>query len=170
LTSGRPARCSKGSPVVHRNVIEQIDDFGQQSGAGNPEPGVAHVMCIRRAVTAEVTKEREYVFVHHLEHLGRGEVLEMRPAVVVVRPALFVRPLGEDALLHRLLQALGLLLLKRLEVVEPADEQQIGDLLDYLQRVRDPARRERIRDLVNLPLDVSRKLFFLRFVSRRVLA
>src|SRR6185312_13112221 len=46
----------------------------------------------------------------------------------------------EDAALYRLLQPIGLVFLQRLQVVEAADEQQVGDLLDHLQRIGDTAR------------------------------
>ena len=48
------------------------------------------------------------------------------------------------------LSRVGLVLLERLQVVEPADEEQVGDLLDHLQRVGDAAGPEGIPDLVDL--------------------
>jgi hypothetical protein len=41
------------------------------------------------------------------------------------------------------------------QVVQAADEQQVGDLLDHLQRVGDAAGPEGIPDLVDLVLDVA---------------
>jgi hypothetical protein len=41
------------------------------------------------------------------------------------------------------------------QVVEAADEEQVGDLLDHLQRVRDAAGPEGVPDAVDLVLDVA---------------
>ena len=50
----------------------------------------------------------------------------------------------------------GLLLGQRLDVVEAADEQQVGDLLDDLQRVADAAGPEGVPDAVDLALQLTR--------------
>lgn len=44
---------------------------------------------------------------------------------------------------------------KRVQVVQPADEQQIGDLLDDLQWVGDATGPERIPDPVDLALELA---------------
>jgi hypothetical protein len=82
------------------------------------------------------------VLADHGEHLGRGKVLEVRPAKVVVGAALRVFALREDPPLHRLLEPVRFVFLQRVQVVQPPDEEQVGDLLDDLQWVRDAARPE----------------------------
>ena len=49
----------------------------------------------------------------------------------------------------------GLVLLERLQVVEAADEQQVGDLLDDLERVGDAAGPEGVPDAVDLALELT---------------
>ena len=61
----------------------------------------------------------------------------------------------EDSPLHRLLEPVGLVLLQRVHVVEPPDEQQVGNLLHHLQRVRDAAGPKCVPDAVDLCLDVA---------------
>ena len=97
----------------------------------------------------------EDVLPHHRERLARGEVLEARPAEVLVGPTPGILAFREDPPLHRFLEPIGLVLLQRMHVVEPPEKQQVGDLLDHLQRVRDTAGPERVPDLVNLGLDVA---------------
>src|SRR3546814_17390876 len=53
----------------------------------------------------------------------------------------------------RCLGTVGLLLLDRLQLVQPLDEQQVGHLLDDLHWVGDAAAPERVPDLVDLGLD-----------------
>lgn len=48
-----------------------------------------------------------------------------------------------------------LLLGERVQVIQPANEQQIGDLLDDLQRVRDASRPKRIPDPVDLAIELT---------------
>jgi len=48
----------------------------------------------------------------------------------------------------------ALLLRNRLQVVQAAKEEQVGDLLDHLQRVADAARPEGIPDAVDLALEL----------------
>ena len=106
-------------------------------------------------VAAQRAQEREDVLADHGVHVGRGEVLEARPAQVLVGAALGVLALGEDPPLHRLLEPGGLVLLQRVQVVQAAQEEQVGDLLDHLQRVGDAAGPEGVPDLVDLALDVA---------------
>jgi hypothetical protein len=83
----------------------------------------------------------------------RGEVLEARPAQVVVgvaAPADAVVARGEDPARHRRSEPGGLVLFQRVQVVQPAQEEQVGDLLDHLERVGDAARPEGVPDLVDL--------------------
>ena len=77
------------------------------------------------------------MLVDHLEHLGRRQVLELAPAVVLVGPAPVVDPVGEHGVLHRLAEGSRLVLGESLEVVEALDEEEIRQLLDHLERVGD---------------------------------
>ena len=70
--------------------------------------------------------------------------------------ALRVFAFGEDAALDRLLEPGGLVLLERVQVVEPAQEQQVGDLLDDFERVGDAAGPEGVPDAVDLAFGVRR--------------
>jgi hypothetical protein len=82
-------------------------------------------------------------------------VLEARPAQVVVGPSLRILALGEDAALDGLLEPGGLVLLQRVQVVEPAQEEQVGDLLDDLERIGDAAGPEGVPDPVDLALQFT---------------
>jgi hypothetical protein len=112
--------------------------------------GVLHVESVGRAVAAHAAQERKDVLADHDEHLGRGKILETRPAEVVVGPAPGVLALGEDPARHRLLQDGRLALLQRVRVIQPADEQEVGDLLDDFERVGDAAGPEGVPDGVDL--------------------
>ncbi len=89
------------------------------------------------------------------EHLGRSKVFEARPAEVFVRAALGVLPCREDPPLHRLFESIGPVLLQLVQIVEAADKQQIGDLFDHLQRIRNAAGPESVPNAINLILDVA---------------
>jgi hypothetical protein len=47
--------------------------------------------------------------------------------------------------------------LDRLQIVEAANEKQVGYLLDDLERIRDASRPEGVPDLINLVADFSRE-------------
>jgi hypothetical protein len=95
------------------------------------------VLGVGRFLAAERAEEWEDVFADNLKHLLGFKVLEPRPAVVVVGPLPGVLPLGKDAPLHRLLGGVRLVLFECVQVVEPLDEEQIGDLLDHFERIGD---------------------------------
>jgi hypothetical protein len=78
--------------------------------------------------------EGEHLVAHRLEHLLRGRLLEARPAEIVLVG-------GEDRLLDRLAGAGGLALLPRVQLIEPFDEQQVAELLEDRERIRDLERR-----------------------------
>jgi len=105
---------------------------------------------VRRAVAAQLAKEREHALTHDLVHVVGRQVPEARPPEPVVRAAVVVGAGRENVACHRLPGAVGLVLLECLQVVESLDEDQVGDLLDNLERVRDAARPER----VPLPVDL----------------
>ena len=121
--------------------------MASRAGSWNGEASVLHVVRVGGLGATKLpgqvgTQVWEDVFTDHREHLGRGEVLEARPAEVLAGPTPGVLAFREDPPLHRLLEPIGLVLLQRVHVVEPTEEQQEGDLLDHLQRVRDAAGPE----------------------------
>jgi len=130
-------------PAV-RQLVEQVDHLGQQRRGRDGEARVPHVVRVGRVVAAEGAQEGEDVLADDGEHLRRGEVLEARPAEVLMVAPAGVRAGREDAARHRPLRRHRLALLQRLEVVEAAQEEQVGELLHHLQRVGDAARPERI--------------------------
>jgi hypothetical protein len=71
-------------------------------------------------------------------------------------------PFREDAAAHRPLEPGGLVLLQRVQVVQTAQEEQVGDLLDDLERVGDAAGPERVPDAVDLVLDFTSDHFGFR--------
>lgn len=86
-------------------------------------------------------------------------MLEARPAKVVVEAALGVLAFGEDSAFQlREFQAGGFVLLQRMQVIEPLQEQQVSDLLDDFERVGDAAGPEGISEGVNLAEDIAVEL------------
>jgi hypothetical protein len=116
---------------------------------------------MRRLGIRHGADEGEDVVGDDVEHLRRRLVAEARPAHLLVGQAAALADLvlafGKDPALDRLLQANRLVLLADLHVVEPADEEQIGDLLDHLERIGDAARPERIPDAVDLVPEFPRQ-------------
>ena len=91
-----------------------------------------------------------------VEHLRRREVLEARPAEVVVGAACWSSlPSGKTRRSIGFFSAVGLVLLQRVQVVEALDEQQVGDLLDDLERVGDAAGPEGVPDAIDLTADFA---------------
>ena len=142
-------------PVVHRHVVDHVHDLRQQRRSRNREPSVLHVMGVGRVVAAKGPQEREDVVADHREHLRWREILEPRPPQVFVGTTLRVCTFGEDSSLDGLLQPSGFVLFQRVQVVQSFQEQQIRDLLDDFQRVRDAARPEGVPDGVDLAADVA---------------
>ena len=99
-------------------------------------------------VLPEGLDEGEHLVAHRLEHLLRGGLLEARPAEIVLVG-------GEDRLLDGLAGAGGLALLERVQLVEPLDEEQVGELLDDRERVRDAAGPHRVPDAVDLGFEFA---------------
>ena len=89
----------------------------------------------------------------HGVYLRRRGVLEARPAQRIVGEAAAfaeaVLAFRKDPPLYRLVQAVGLVLGQQLQVVPPAQKQQLGDLLDYFDRVGDATRPESVPDGVD---------------------
>ena len=67
---------SLGIAVLHGDVVNHVDDLGQQGGLWDGEPGILHVMRVGGVLSAEVAEEGENMLSDHLEHFCRGEVPE----------------------------------------------------------------------------------------------
>jgi hypothetical protein len=144
-----------GVAIVHRDRVQHLDHLDEQAGVAEAEAGIAHVPAVGGALRPQATQEGEDVLVDHLHHLPGLEVPEAGPAHVVIETALVVPPLREDPPLHGDAQRLGLVLLQGLEVVQALDEEEIGDLLDHREGVRDPAGPEGVPDAVDLVADFT---------------
>lgn len=114
------------------------------------ESRVLHVARVGGVVAAQHAQEWENVVPDDGVHLRRSHVFEARPAQILVGASPGVLTLREDAALHRLPEPGGLVLFQRVQIVQTAQEEQAGDLLDYLERVGDTARPECIPDAVDL--------------------
>ena len=88
-------------------------------------------------------------------HLRRSEMLEAGPAEVLVRAFPLVAAFGKNPALHGFLQPVRLVLFERVQVVQAANEEQIGDLFNDFEGVRDAAGPERVPDAADLILDVA---------------
>src|SRR5688572_16703618 len=106
-------------------------------------------------VSSKRPQEGEDVLAHDDEHVRGGKVLEARPAQVVVCAASGILAFRKDAALDGLLQARGLVLLQRVQVVEAAEKEQIRNLLDDFKGVGDAAGPERVPDAVDLTADIA---------------
>ena len=142
-----------GVAVGHVDVVELVDHIGQHPSRGHHEEGVLHVMGVGRSLVrvarlAQRFDEGEHPVPHGLEHLLRRKLLETRPAQSVVVGS-------EHRLLDRVAGAGGLVLLARVQLVQALDEQQVGELLDDRERVRDAARPHGVPDLVDLGLQLT---------------
>lgn len=148
-----------GVAVLHRHMVQHVHHLGQQAGRGDGEARILHVLAVGGAVAATRqqagAQEGKHTLAHHGEHLGRREVLEARPAQVVVAATCGVLALGEDALVHRALEQEGLAFFQRVRVIQAADEQQVGDLFQHLHRVGDAAGPEGVPDGVDLAADFA---------------
>src|SRR5262245_11388957 len=106
------------------------------------------------------------MLVDDLEHSSRLKMLEPRPTqifvglaalVLIVRLRACVEALRENAPLDRLVQGRGLALLQLLHLVEALDEDQVGDLLDHLERIGEAARPEVVPNVINLVSQLARQ-------------
>ena len=144
-----------GVAVVHGHGVQQVHHLGQQRGRGDGEAGVFHVVGIRRIVAAQGAQEGEDMFAHDGKHFTGRFVFEAAPAQAVIRPAPWVGAFGEDAALDGALQAGGLVFFQGVQVVQAAQKEQVGDLLDDFDGVGDAAGPEGIPDLVDFAFEVA---------------
>jgi hypothetical protein len=86
-----------------------------------------------------VPDEWKDMLVYNAVHLRVGEVFKSRPAQICIGLAALVLAVGEDAPLNWLAKRCRLALLQLLHLVKALDENEIGDLLDYLEWIGEPA-------------------------------
>ena len=108
-----------GIPILHGDMVDHIDDLGQEGGLRNSEAGILHVMRIGGVISTEVAKEEEDMLSDYIKHLGGSEVLETGPAEILVRATLGILPLGENPALDLLIQPSRFALFQSLDVIEP---------------------------------------------------
>ena len=144
-----------GVAVGHVDAVELVDDVGQHTGRGHHEEGIPHMVAVCRApiaVSLPLLPERldkgEHPVSHRLEQLLGGGVLETRPAELVLLG-------GEDRILDGLAGAGSLGFFERVQLVESLDEEQVGELLDDRERIRDAARPHRVPDAVDLGFECA---------------
>ena len=128
-----------GVAVLHRHLVDHVDDLGQQRRRRDREPSVFHVLGVRRPVTTECSQEWKDVVADDLEHLLGFKVFEPGPAQIVERAFFLVSSRREDSIGNRLLRPICFVLFQRVQIVEPFDEQQVRDLFHHFQRIGDPA-------------------------------
>jgi hypothetical protein len=154
-----------GVAIGHVDGVELIDDIGEHARRGHHEKGIFHVMRVGAralgvvvAVGAEGLDEGEDLGLHRLKHLLGSSLFEPRPAKLSggeFRLRGGVRALGKDRIFDRLAGAGGLALFKRLELVEPFDKQQVGELFDDRQRVGDAPGPHGVPDAVDFGFEFA---------------
>ncbi len=136
-----------GVAVVHRDGVDHVGDFIQQRRGRDDEHRILHETGVRTPGTAiERFDERKYLIAEYGEFAFRIEILE-------VRPAQFALLRFKNGVVERFAEQIGLAFLPGVQFVQPLGEQQIGDLLDYRQRIGHAAGPERVPDLIDLILD-----------------
>ena len=139
-----------GVAIGHRHLVELLHDLCEQRRRWNAEASFLHVRAGGALGADHLADEWEDVLIDDVEHRAGFEALEVLPAQVLVgRPARIVA-FREDAPADRLASRGSFGLLKRLQLVQALDEQQIGNLLHHVQRIRHPARPEVVPDRVDL--------------------
>lgn len=110
---------------------------------------------VRLKTVATSTVIRELNTLAHAIDVGRKEWglhLSLNPVRMIRRPVppRAINAFRKDHPLDRPAQHVGLVLFARLDVIQAAHEKQVGDLLDDLERIGDPARPEGIPHLIDL--------------------
>ena len=113
------------------------------------------MVAVARPFSTKRPQEREDVLIHHFHHFAGFEILEARPAQVLIGTPLLIFAVWKDAAFHWRLEGLALALFQGVEVVQPLDEQQIGHLLHDRKRIGDPARPKVVPNTVNLVSDFA---------------
>ena len=143
-----------GVAILHRDFGQKIDDLGEQRRRWNGEARALHVRGVRGVGFGHVAQERKDVFGYDLEHRRRVLVLQLGPAHVLISNAAALADLvlarREDAPFDRFFKPISLVLLAGVRLVQPTHEQEIGDLLDHLERIGDAARPECVPHAIDL--------------------
>ena len=92
----------------------------------------------------------------HIVHLAGFHILESRPAEVCIRASLGIFAFGKVIMLNGLLQPRRFVFFQRLEVIQPAKEKKVRDLLNNFERIGNASRPEGIPDPIDLIPDVTR--------------
>ena len=146
-----------GVGVGHVDGVELVHHVGQHPRGRDHEQGVLHMPgvggIVRIAVAAvpvaaEPLDEGEHLVAHRGEHRLRRGLLEAGPAQVVLAG-------GEHRLLDRLADAGGLALFQGVQLIQPLDEQQVGELLDDRKGVGDAAGPHGVPDAVDFGFDFT---------------
>jgi hypothetical protein len=95
-----------------------------------------------------------------LEHRPSLSVFETGPPHFFIWGTPAIGPFGEDASLHRLFETRCLQLFYSVKVIKAPEKEQVRDLFDDFERIRDPARPEGIPEGVDLVADVSSQHIF----------
>ncbi len=148
--------------ILHGDRLDHIDYTAMKCWCRDREARALHVL--RRALAANLLQPRENVVVEPVPHLTGFKVLDAGPAQVgvwdeIARAALaLLLPFRKNRLHALRADTLsGHLVFSGLDLVQPLQEQQVGDLLDDLQRVRNAARPERIPNFIDLVAQFARK-------------
>ena len=143
-----------GVSVVHGDGVDHVHHLGQQCRRGDGEARIFHVLGVGgllagAGVRAQVADEGEDLIAHGVEDgAGIAQLLEHGPAQVALRGR-------EDGRFKGLAGAVGFVFFEGLDVVQPLDEEQVGELLDHLHGVGDAAAPEGVPDAVDLVFDAA---------------
>ena len=137
------------------DLVDDPDRFDQQRRLGDQERGVLHVPRERLVVAAQALDEREDPVADVGQHLLARQMAEVAPAEFLLRAPLAVGR-GVGALEQRgvrIAGPFGPFLALAVGFVQPAQEQQVADLLHRRQRVGDAAGPELVPQGVDLGFD-----------------
>lgn len=142
-----------GVAVGHVDGIELVHDVRQHARRGHHEGGVLHVVAVGAAALAagslaDGLDEGKGVIAHRGEHFIRREFLEARPAELVLLRR-------EDGFLDGFLEAVRLVFLEGVDLVQALDEEQVGELLDDGERIGDAAGPQGVPDAVDFGFDFA---------------
>ena len=143
------------SLVGHVDGVELVDDIGEDARGGHHEGGVLHVVAVGAAALAVVCRRWPRVLMkgkalsRTVVNISSGEVSLKRDQRRLI---LFRR---EDGVLDGLLEAIGLVFLEGVELVQALDKEQVGELLDDGEGVGDAAGPERVPDAVDFGFDFA---------------
>lgn len=143
-----------GVAVAHVDFVDGLHRLVQEAGGGDHEGGVLHVGGEGIARAAQGFHEVECArfgllgHPHGLKHDLRVHVAQPAPAQVVLVGAV-------DGVLDGRAQHSRLFFLEGLHLVEPAEENQVSDLLDDRDGVGDAARPEGFPEAVDFGFELS---------------